>query len=41
MQEDPKSIYNWVKNIKMQFDVGKFEQIIHGNTKNASVEPYK
>ena len=41
MQEDLKSIYNWAKDNKMQFNAGKFEQIVHGNTKNASVESYK
>ena len=29
MQEDLKSIYNWAKNNKMQFNAGKFEQIVN------------
>ena len=41
MQEDLKSIYNWAKNNKMQFNAGKYEQIVHRNTKNACIEPYK
>ena len=41
MQEDLKSIYNWAKNNKMQFNAGKFEQIVHRNTKNSCIEPYK
>ena len=41
MQEDLKSIYNWAKNNKMQFNAGKFEQIVHRNTKNPCIEPYK
>ena len=41
MQEDLKSIYNWAKNNKMQFNAGNFEQIFHRNTKNSCIEPYK
>ena len=41
MQEDLNAIYKWAKDNKMQFNAGKFEQIIHGKTKNTSVEPYK
>ena len=37
MQEDLKSIYNWAKNNKMQFNAGKYEQIVHRNTKNACI----
>ena len=41
MQEDLRSIYEWAKINKMEFNSKKFEQIIHGSTKNASVEPYE
>ena len=41
MQEDLRSIYNWAKDNEMEFNAKKFEQIIHGSTKNVSVEPYK
>ena len=41
MQEDLESIYRWARENKMQFNGEKFEQIIHGNTKNTTVEPYK
>ena len=41
MQEDLESIYKWAKENKMEFNVNKFEQIIHGNIKNVEVEPYK
>jgi len=41
MQEDLRSIYSWAKVNKMEFNSKKFEQIIHGNTKNVSVEPYE
>ena len=40
-KRDLKSIYNWAKNNKMQFNAGKFEQIVHRNTKNPCIEPYK
>ena len=33
MQEDMRSIYNWAKNNKMEFNAKKFELIIHGSTK--------
>ena len=29
MQEDLKSIYKWANDNKMEFNVGKFEQIVH------------
>ena len=41
MQEDLGSIYDWAKNNKMEFNSKKFEQIIHGSTKDVSVEPYE
>ena len=41
MQEDLESIYKWAKDNKMEFNVNKFEQIIHGNIINVEVEPYK
>ena len=41
MQEDLRSIYDWAKDNKMEFNAKKFEQIIHGSSKDASVEPYK
>ena len=41
MQEDLRSIYEWAKINKMEFNSKKFEQIIHGSTKNVSVEPYE
>ena len=41
MQEDLRSIYKWAKDNKMEFNAKKFEQIIHGTTKNVSVEPYE
>ena len=41
IQEDLKSIYKWANDNKMEFNVGKFEQIVHGNTKNTSVESYE
>ena len=41
MQKEMRSIYNWDKNNKMEFNAKKFEQIIHGSTKYVSVEPYE
>ncbi|MCP4255335.1 MAG: hypothetical protein GY775_18415, partial [Candidatus Scalindua sp.] len=41
MQKDLESIYKWAKENKMQFNAKKFEQIVHGNTKNTEVESYK
>ena len=41
MQEDLESIYKWAKNNKMEFNVNKFEQIIHGNIQNVEIEPYR
>ena len=41
MQEDLRSIYDWAKDNKMEFNAKKFEQIIHGSSKDVSVEPYK
>ena len=41
MQEDLRSIYSWAKANKIEFNSKKFEQIIHGSTKNVSVEPYE
>jgi len=41
MQEDLGSIYDWAKANRMEFNSKKFEQIIHGSTKDASVEPYR
>ena len=40
MQKDLESIYKWAKENKMQFNAKKFEQIVHGNTKNTEVESY-
>ena len=39
MQEDLRSIYSWARGNKMEFNAKKNEQIIHGSTKNVSVEP--
>ena len=41
MQEDLGSIYDWAKINKMEFNSKKFEQIIHGNTKDVIVVPYE
>ena len=41
MQEELKSIYEWAKANRMEFNSKKFEQIIHGSTKDVSVEPYR
>ena len=41
MQEDLGSIYDWAKTSKMEFNSKMFEQIIHGSTKDVSVEPYE
>ena len=41
MQEDLRSIYEWAKANKMEFNSKKFEQIIHGSTKDVSIEPYE
>ena len=41
MQEDLKSIYKLAKNNKMEFNAKRFELMIHGTTKNVSVEPYE
>ena len=41
MREDLLSVYRWAEINKMEFNAKKFEQIIHGTTKNVSVEPYE
>ena len=41
MQEELRSIYEWAKANRMEFNSKKFEQIIHGSTKDVSVDPYK
>ena len=41
MREGLGSIYEWAKTNRMEFNPNKFEQIIHGSTKDVSVEPYE
>ncbi|CAL4126135.1 unnamed protein product [Meganyctiphanes norvegica] len=40
MQEDLECIFKWERKNMMKFNENKFEQIKHGASENAEVEPY-
>ena len=40
IQEDLEKVYRWANSNKMQFNIDKFEQISHGETKGIDIEPY-
>ena len=41
MQEDLNEIYKWAEKNMMKFNIDKFEQITHGETKGVDEVPYK